>query len=246
MAPIKFEENMRERLEQREIKPSAGAWERIEQDLDTSAKRKSKKNYGWLLLAASFIGLLILSGKFFFGVDQNQNPQVVEVPVEEIKIETDLPVEQKQNKLIDKELVREEVVRVQEKPAENESNPKGELSAKQKEALVITETSPEKEALEAPVQQKIDAEVDAIIAKVQEQQNAGAAYSDAEIDKLLRDAQRDIISEKVFDKERNAVSAEALLYEVEEELDPSFRDRVFEALKEGFLKAREAVASRNN
>ena len=85
-----------------------------------------------------------------------------------------------------------------------------------------------------------------MISKVQEQQNTGVAYSDAEIDKLLRDAQRDIISEKMFDRERNTISAEALLYEVEEELDPSFRDRIFEALKDGFMKAREAIVSRNN
>lgn len=246
MAPIKFEENMRERLEQREIKPSSDAWERIEQGLDTSAKRKSKKNYGWLLLAASFIGVLIISGKFFFSINENQHIQVVETPVEKIETERTTPVEQQQNELVDKESVREEIVLVQEKPTEKESRPKVKISAKQKEAIAAVETSQKKETLEAPVQQKIDAEVDALITKVQEQQNTGVAYSDAEIDKLLRDAQRDIISEKVFDKERNTVSAEALLYEVEEELDPSFRDRIFEALKEGFLKAREAVASRNN
>lgn len=50
----------------------------------------------------------------------------------------------------------------------------------------------------------------------------------------------------MFDRERNTISAEALLYEVEEELDPSFRDRIFEALKDGFMKAREAIVSRNN
>ena len=102
------------------------------------------------------------------------------------------------------------------------------------------------EKLDQMTQSKIDAEVNDLISKVQEQQNSGVAYSDAEIDQLLRDAQRDIISEKMFDRERNTISAEALLYEVEEELDPSFRDRIFEALKDGFIKAREAIVSRNN
>ena len=66
MAPVKFEENIREKLEQRELKPSASAWERIEQRLDTSAKRKTKKGYAVWLVAAGFIGILILAGKFLF------------------------------------------------------------------------------------------------------------------------------------------------------------------------------------
>ena len=246
MAPIKFEENMRERLEQREIKPSASAWERIEQGLDTSAKRKNKINYGWLLLAASFIGIVILSGKLFFSKDQEHTPQVVESPIEEIKtqIETTTPAEQKQIIIVEEKATSEKLVLSQEKPVEE--GRKEAVEILKKEGIATAETLKNKPSLEAPVQQKIDDEVDALLAKVHEQQNTGLAYSDAEIDQLLREAQRDIISEKIFDNERNTVSAEALLYEVEEELDPSFRDRIFEALKEGFLKAREAVASRNN
>ena len=38
MAPIKFEDNIRARLEQREIKPSAEAWEKLEAALDQEAK----------------------------------------------------------------------------------------------------------------------------------------------------------------------------------------------------------------
>ena len=120
---------------------------------------------------------------------------------------------------------------------------------KKYEKVVAVEESQEQpadERLDKTTQSQIDAEVNDLISKVQEQQNTGVAYSDAEIDKLLRDAQRDIISEKMFDRERNTISAEALLYEVEEELDPSFRDRIFEALKDGFMKAREAIVSRNN
>ena len=113
-------------------------------------------------------------------------------------------------------------------------------------AVEESQEQPTDEKLDKTTQSQIDAEVNDLISKVQEQQNSGVAYSDAEIDKLLRDAQRDIISEKMFDRERNTISAEALLYEVEEELDPSFRDRIFEALKDGFMKAREAIVSRNN
>lgn len=71
--------------------------------------------------------------------------------------------------------------------------------------------------------------------------------SDEEIDALLKNAQREIISSRVFDSNTGRVDANALLLDVEAEVDPrSFRDKVFEALAEGFVKARDAVVDRNN
>lgn len=244
MAPVKFEENIRERLEQRELKPSAAAWERIELDLDASAKRKSKKGYTVWLVAAGFIGILILAGKFLLpSIETTENP-VVNVPVEEQKQQI-LP--QDELLLLENEkLVESTPVTVHKEQAQKTASQKDFVEAPEtnQEAVVVQENTVE--SLEEPVQQKVDAEVEKLLNTVAQQQNTGIAYSDAEIDKLLRDAQRDILSEQIFDKNQNRVSADALLYEVEEELDPSFKDRIFEALKDGFLKAREAVASRNN
>ena len=139
----------------------------------------------------------------------------------------------------------QEEQQIAEPPKKHKEQP---VIQKYEEAVAVTDSQKASadEKLDQTTQSKIDAEVNDLISKVQEQQNSGVAYSDAEIDQLLRDAQRDIISEKMFDRERNTISAEALLYEVEEELDPSFRDRIFEALKDGFMKAREAIVSRNN
>lgn len=46
MAPLKFEEKMKEKLEQRAIKPSSDSWERLTTQLDSARKQKkeSKKN----------------------------------------------------------------------------------------------------------------------------------------------------------------------------------------------------------
>ncbi len=245
MAPVKFEDNIRERLEQRELKPSAAAWERIEQGLDASAKRKTKKGYAFWLVAAGFVGILILAGRFLFiSPEANQNP-VVNAPVEEQKIEA-RPQQELFQSQQDKLNESTSVVSAEKQQQKQETvNPvPTTVSVEETESVAVQETG--SEALEKPVQQKVDAEVEKLLNTVTQQQNTGVAYSDAEIDKLLRDAQRDILSEQIFDKNQNRVSAEALLYEVEEELDPSFKDRIFEALKEGFLKAREAVASRND
>ena len=44
----------------------------------------------------------------------------------------------------------------------------------------------------------------------------------------------------------NSVNADALLYEVESELDKTFRDKVFKELKIQFKSIKNAVAQRNN
>jgi hypothetical protein len=69
--------------------------------------------------------------------------------------------------------------------------------------------------------------------------------TDAELDSLLRNAQEAIVREQLFNTDKT-VNAIALLTEVEDELDQSFRTQIFQSLKTGFLKVRTAVADRNN
>lgn len=83
-----------------------------------------------------------------------------------------------------------------------------------------------------------------IVAQVDFLEKKNGAVTKAEIDTLLRQAQKEILEHKVFYK-GNTIDAMALLVDVEDELDQSFRDRIFEALKEGYTKVRTAVADRN-
>ena len=60
MAPIKFEENMREKLEERTINPSTKSWDALASRLD-EAPVKKKTNRFWLMnIAASIVGVLLL------------------------------------------------------------------------------------------------------------------------------------------------------------------------------------------
>ena len=75
-------------------------------------------------------------------------------------------------------------------------------------------------------------------------EDAKQEVTDAEVDSLLRAAQRQILTDKLF-ADSGSVDAMSLLAEVEDELDESFRDQIFDALKSGYLKLRTAVADRN-
>ncbi len=74
----KFEIQIKERLNAREIKPSAMAWEKL--DTMLSEKEKQKTKFPWLYVAASFVGFLLIGTLFFNqkeSVNINQENRVV-------------------------------------------------------------------------------------------------------------------------------------------------------------------------
>lgn len=79
MAPNKFEKDIKNQLNAREIKPSAEAWDRLDAMLTVS--EKPNKKFPWFLVAASFIGFVFLITFFAnknneFEFPNNQNSVV--------------------------------------------------------------------------------------------------------------------------------------------------------------------------
>jgi hypothetical protein len=64
------------------------------------------------------------------------------------------------------------------------------------------------------------------------------------VEALLNNARREIETQRILNNPK--VDATALLEDVEWELEKSFRDKVFDALGEGFQKVRTAVTERND
>ena len=57
MEPNKFEKHIKKQLQEREIKPSPNAWDRLSEKLDADVPPSKKRGYLWYGIAASFIGL---------------------------------------------------------------------------------------------------------------------------------------------------------------------------------------------
>ena len=91
-----------------------------------------------------------------------------------------------------------------------------------------------------------DQKVDQVVAAVQGLQKDKGEVSPEEIDKLFQKAQREIQNRRILEGQTYKVDATALLEDVEWELERTFRDKVFDALGDGFSKVRTAVAERNN
>ena len=247
MAPIKFEEHIKDKLREREIKPSSSGWERVSEGLELPAKKK-KKSFIWYGVAASLIGLLVISITFFTSKNQT-----------EIKNDTTIVLDNEEKDV--KQEIKENVIPLLENkeqenytviPKEKSNSHKSPIFSKtlpKEEALVFTDSKnlePKKvQKIVDTTDKVIEAKLIQIIAQVNNLEENNKTLNDIEVDSLLRIAQNEILKEKIF-KNSGKIDAMALLTEAEDELDQSFRDKVFEKLKQGLFKARTAVADRNN
>src|SRR5690554_2048808 len=98
MAPSKIENQIKEKLNTREIQPSAPAWDRIDAMLSVAETQKPKRNFTWMYLAAAF---LLFFGLGFFLLNSN----------EVVTIENVTPVVT--NEIIQNEIIQEEIQKSQ-------------------------------------------------------------------------------------------------------------------------------------
>ncbi|MFH6604633.1 hypothetical protein ACEZ3G_14180 [Maribacter algicola] len=248
METNKFEEHIAKKMNEREIQPSPAAWEKISGQLETSRTPK-RKSYLWYSVAAGFIGLLIISALFYNENDALGTPETVNgtkakeknniekvTPIIIDTNKTEIVLEDGTDDISDDEYVESHKM-VDFGLTENEnasitSARKEILSNKNIEETMIPDTV-------------VEAKITELLAQVEAIEETGPLLTDTEVDSLLRKAQQEIMLEKLMGNGAS-VDAMALLNEVEEELDQSFRDQILEKLKSGFLKVRTAVADRNN
>ncbi|WP_159098268.1 hypothetical protein [Aquimarina sp. Aq78] len=266
---------MKEKLEQRAIKPSSDSWERLTTQLDSARKQKKEsKKIQWYGIAAIFVGVLILTSILMNQnpVSEQDNTQFVDNNNEVIKNENTEVVENKntQQKVIEKSNSKA----FEENPISNNtvtsSLKKEKENLKKKNVtseIIMHEDKTVKKMLGnrdydtelaendknantiknkiLPVDSLIiEDKVAGVVAQIQELQKNNTQVTDDEINRLLLEAQREISAEKIL--ESNTVSASNLLQDVEAELDETFKQRVFEALKTGFQKVKTAVVERDN
>ena len=91
MEPNNIENQIREKLHLREIQPSAQAWDRLDAMLTVAEEKKTKKQYGFLFIAASIMVFLTVGMFLFTQKDIEMQPQntVVGTEVEKDSIQKD-------------------------------------------------------------------------------------------------------------------------------------------------------------
>ncbi len=267
MAPIKFDEKIRDKLNKRTITPSEMAWEKLDDKLDGLKKKKNNKPFWILGLAASFAGVLLVSS-LFFKINETTKPVIV-------KTKDKVEIKKEINSIVFEEEAKEKIVinkenQIQEKE-EVEKNRvliKGiqqqqKVAKGYKEEVVenrkrtIQGKSVISEELEVHSIAKVVAlngknntdnfetqKVNEVAAQIQELKANKNNISEAEIDALLNKAQKEIFKRRSETNSIRVVDANSLLFDVENELEQSFRERVFETIKSGYKTVRTAVVER--
>ncbi|WP_445719464.1 hypothetical protein [Flavobacterium sp.] len=226
MAQHKIDNQIREKLNAREIQPSAQAWDRLDAMLTVSEEKKPKKGYGWFFVAASMI-LFIGLGFFLF----NSN--------ETIEVNNSIPV----------------VTTIKEEMNSTETNTINEISVeKQQPILVQNEVNYSKkqsrfinsvETNELIKEENIIQENPSPITN----QSSPITYKYVSPEDLLAEVQtgeKVITSDKKpSPKTKMKVDANSLLTSVEKELDVNHRETTLDKLNRKFKDAKSAIANRN-
>ncbi|UZO82494.1 hypothetical protein NBT05_08460 [Aquimarina sp. ERC-38] len=256
MAPLKFEEEMKEKFEARTIQPSENSWDQLESLLDKNQNKKVNNKFSYILkIAAACIGLIFIVSIYLLNnqkdksintiVDSNDAPKhnFIEDTLKNTNNKNEYLRSTQQYQLTEHkgsiDSVKERKVMEQPVVANTSNNI---VDHKKIQKAVLTETT--KISLERMDSININSKVRQLALTVASLENNNTVVSDQEIDSLLRQAQNEILQEKI--KNADTVDASMLLASVEAELDESFKQKVFDALKSGYKKIRTAVAQRNN
>ncbi len=225
MEPNKIDNQIREKLNAREIQPSAQAWDRLDAMLTVSEEKKPKKGYGWFFVAASTI-LFFGLGFFLFNSNEtteinNSIPIVTTINEEIDTIET--------NKINEISVENVKPVLVQ-----NEIN-----NSKQTRNIKSVETNKVTKS-ESVLEEKITPNI---------QYSTPNTYKYVSPENLLAEVQtgEKIITsdKKISPKSKMKVDANSLLTNVEKELDENYRETTLDKLNRKFQDAKSALANRN-
>lgn len=254
MGKLKFEKEFSRKLKRREIEPKKESWEQLSKRLGSSGENKNSSVLLWIGIAATIVGGILIFGSFFTTPEFN-SPGIVVVPVEKSDREEN-KIRQNSSEEVEPEIIVFEEKEIVETPA-RENAIKGskekKLSIRDDKSTVAAVDKSIK--MEKPILKESDiivAEVPEISQTIQDAiaevvlKESSENISEAEVDALLARAAVEISQAKNDKFSSENIDAGSLLREVEFEMDESFRNKVFEVLKEGYLKARTAVANRNN
>lgn len=236
MEPNNIENQIREKLNSREIQPSAQAWDRLDAMLTVAEEKKTKRSffsYKYIGIAASVLVFVTL-GLFYFNQKnitiETQNT-VVETEIKNQNTEETIPVTE--NSILVKGQNNEVAVSDEKMTTHNPKLETRNSQPTSNEVSIITQNQEE-----AIVNQEI-------VSPKQEVKTTKKT-SMVDVDELLASVEKDRKKETKVSKSNINIDAKSLLSEVDTELDMTFRQRVLNTVNKNYKSVKEAVANRNH
>ena len=225
MEPNKIDNQIREKLNAREVQPSAQAWDRLDAMLAVSEEKKPKKGYGWFFVAASTI---LFFGLGFFLFNSNETTE----------INNSIPIVTTINEVMDS----------------TEANKINQISVEKEQPVLVqnevnySKTQKNKKSKETNELIKPENDLEEKITPNSQLQTPNS-YKYVSPENLLAEVQtgeKVITSDKkISPKAKMKVDANSLLTNVEKELDENHRETTLDKLNRKFKDAKSALANRN-
>lgn len=231
MGQNSFENQIKDKLENRSITPSNQVWSRLNEMLPVS--EEPKRNFKWMMLAASFIGFISIAIFFKMQPDELVDADKPKIAIENKTTSRTENTTSKSNGLgiiSDKINSEKEIVKVESKKNQKRNN----------EILVL-----ENNGIKNNTMSNLDAgilnENQKPIVINQETQNSSELGTN-ESNSLKETSQKNDLDAK---SNQIRVNANSLLSQVENELNLTFRQKVVMKIAKNYKATKEVLVARN-
>lgn len=241
-----FEKQVQQKLSNREIKPSANSWDRLDAMLSVEEKPKKEKGFFWLNIAASFI-ILASIGYYFYNLNSTIEPTHEESIIVDVEKKEENSNKKEQKIISEEVLVNNSKVKETVKTSNHSKSPtiknqesttnnlKGVSNINQSSERIKNETILANNLKPKPT--------------IQDIQPKANKYISAE--KLLADVSNTKYEPKNSEKNNQrtrkgiSVNPNSLLSNAEKELNHSYRESALDKLNKNFNSVKTVLANRN-
>lgn len=245
MGQSNIENQIREKLNSREIKPTEMAWDRLDAMLTVAEEKKSKKGFSWLFIAACFLGMVTL-GTIIYQLNSNEIAIDNEVVNQDNNNNNSNSNNKNQNSNKDKNQ-QEVIIPIEKIQQIIQSNNNSKLATRNSQPeinnSIINQKTTEKIAKEISLQtDQVIVQVENPITEYKEIASTNKQI-DVSAETLLASVDK---ARKSVKQTKVSVNASSLLSQVDGEINKDYRETNFQKLKRNFETVKVAVANRNN
>jgi len=216
MALNKIDNQIKEKLNAREIQPSAPAWDRLDAMLTVAGTQQTKRNFTWMYIAAS---LLLFFGLGFFLLNTNEN----------VIIENTIPV-------VTNEIINEKI-------KENQL-PTEALFSKVKQPILVENTKLKNEGIKINDENQVDSK-NQVIADNPSLITHKYLSPEELLAQIEQPSKEDTNKIKLNTVNKIKVDANELLTKTEQEIHQKHKESTIDKLRRNFNEVKSAVANRN-
>ena len=237
MEPNKLDLEIKQKLDDRRIQPSAQAWDRLSAKLDSAEKTKSKRNYNWIYIAASLVGFSLIGTVFFTVLDteivDNNLPTVVLEQKKDVNKSEESKIDNEnvlpnllQNKMLkESKVVANNSIKTQSKQLLNKEDTVSTINQSKENNAVVNVESNNSESISK--NRYISAEK--LLAEI----------SNNKVEKTSSNRPTERYKSGI------AVNPNSLLINAESELNQSFRETAIERINKNYNSIKAVLANRN-